>query len=167
MAADMLPKAKRTRLPGEPESLWSVEMTDRRTDPSIGDLSRGMLQNCLYRPARRERRQVMTSPPLVWTQFIPGETQHVPVPPVTVLRPPLGDRYLVVHPAIPLGRRLRFVFLPFLGFLFLPWTTLMYFLAAPEGLVGLDFLWLGIGVIADIASYAGGGLYGRRRRVAA
>ena len=58
-------------------------------------------------------------------------------------------------------------FLPFLGFLFLPWTTLMYFLAAPGGLVGLDLLWLGIGVVADIASYAGGGLYGRRRRVAA
>ena len=57
--------------------------------------------------------------------------------------------------------------LPLLGFLFLPWTTLMYFLAAPGRLVGLGFLWLGIGVIADIASYAGGGLYGRRRRVAA
>ena len=43
----------------------------------------------------------------------------------------------------------------------------MYFLAAPGGLVGLDLLWLGIGVVADIASYAGGGLYGRRRRIAA
>jgi hypothetical protein len=57
--------------------------------------------------------------------------------------------------------------LPFLGFLFLPWTTLMYILVAPGGLDGLDFLWLGIGLVADIASYAGGGLFGRRRRIAA
>ena len=57
--------------------------------------------------------------------------------------------------------------LPFLGFLFLPWTTLMYFLVASGGLVGLDFLWMGLAVVADIASYAGGGLYGRRRRMAA
>jgi hypothetical protein len=57
--------------------------------------------------------------------------------------------------------------LPFLGFLFLPWTTLTYFLAEPGGLIGLDFLWLGLAVIADVASYAGSGLYGRRRRIAA
>ena len=43
----------------------------------------------------------------------------------------------------------------------------MYFLVAPGGLVGLDFLWLALALIADIASYAGTGLYGRRRRMAA
>ena len=43
----------------------------------------------------------------------------------------------------------------------------MYFLVTPGGLVGLDFLWLGLAVIAGIPSYAGGGLYGRRRRMAA
>ena len=57
--------------------------------------------------------------------------------------------------------------LPFIGFLFLPWTTLMYVLVAPGGLVGLDYLWIGIALIADIASYTGGGVYNRRRRAVA
>ena len=56
-----------------------------------------------------------------------------------------------------------FIF-PFLGFLFLPWTTLMYVLVSPFGLDGLDLLWLGLAVAADIASYAGGA-YGGRGRV--
>jgi hypothetical protein len=56
---------------------------------------------------------------------------------------------------------------PFLGFLFLPWTTLMYVIVAPGGLIGLDLLWMGLAVLADIASYAGGGVYGRRRRMTA
>ena len=54
---------------------------------------------------------------------------------------------------------------PFLGFLILPWTTLMYVIVAPGGLVGLDVLWMGLAVLADIASYTGGGVYGRRRRM--
>jgi hypothetical protein len=56
---------------------------------------------------------------------------------------------------------------PFLGFLILPWTTLMYVIVAPGGLVGLDLLWMGLAVLADIASYTGGGVYGRRRRMSA
>ena len=54
--------------------------------------------------------------------------------------------------------------LPFLGFLFIPWTTLMYVLVAPGGLNGLDFLWLAVAVVLDIASYSSGGVYGKRRR---
>lgn len=54
--------------------------------------------------------------------------------------------------------------LPFLGFLFIPWTTLMYVLVAPGGLNGLDFLWLALAVALDIASYSSGGVYGKRRR---
>jgi hypothetical protein len=54
---------------------------------------------------------------------------------------------------------------PFLGFLILPWTTLMYVIVAPGGLVGLDVLWMALAVLADIASYTGGGVYGRRRRI--
>jgi hypothetical protein len=54
---------------------------------------------------------------------------------------------------------------PFLGFLILPWTTLMYVIVAPGGLLGLDVLWMGLAVLADIASYTGGGMYGRRRRI--
>ena len=56
-------------------------------------------------------------------------------------------------------------FLPLLGFLFIPWTTLMYVLVAPNGVNGLDYLWLGLAVAADIASYSAGGVYGRRRGV--
>ena len=54
--------------------------------------------------------------------------------------------------------------LPFLGFLFLPWTTLMYVIVAPGGVTGPDVLWMGLAVLADVASYAGGGVYGRQRR---
>ena len=45
---------------------------------------------------------------------------------------------------------------PALGIAFLPWTTLMFVLVAPGGIVGFDWLWLGIMAVADIASYAGG-----------
>ena len=44
----------------------------------------------------------------------------------------------------------------FLGFLFLPWTTIMYVLVFPGGIGGFDWLWLGLGLLADIASYSGG-----------
>lgn len=53
---------------------------------------------------------------------------------------------------------------PLLGFLFVPWTTLMYVLVAPGGVVGFDWLWLGLAVLADIGMYAGGG-YGNRDRI--
>ena len=55
---------------------------------------------------------------------------------------------------------------PFIGFLLLPWTTLVYVLVAPGGLVDFDYLWLGLAVIIDLASYSGGA-YRRRRRTAA
>jgi hypothetical protein len=50
---------------------------------------------------------------------------------------------------------------PVLGLIFLPWTTIMYVLVAPLGIVGLDWLWLALAVVADIASYGGG--VGRRQ----
>jgi hypothetical protein len=52
---------------------------------------------------------------------------------------------------------------PFLGFLFLPWTMLMYVIVAPGGVVGWDLLWLGLAFSADLASYAGGAMGGRGR----
>ena len=55
-------------------------------------------------------------------------------------------------------------FWPLLGLLFLPWTTLMYILVAPGGVVGIDWLWIGLGVVADIASYSGSA-YGNRDRI--
>jgi hypothetical protein len=53
---------------------------------------------------------------------------------------------------------------PLLGFLFFPWTTLMYVTVAPAGVTGLDWLWLGIAFFADIVSYTGGA-YGNRDRI--
>ncbi len=53
---------------------------------------------------------------------------------------------------------------PLLGFIFLPWLTLMYVIVAPGGIVGFDWVWLGLALVADIAMYAGGG-YGNRRRM--
>jgi hypothetical protein len=53
---------------------------------------------------------------------------------------------------------------PLLGFFFLPWTTLMYVGIAPGGVVGFDWIWLGIAFLADLSSY-GGGAYGNRDRI--
>jgi hypothetical protein len=52
---------------------------------------------------------------------------------------------------------------PILGILFLPWATLMYVLVAPGGVVGWDWLWLGLAFVGDIGMYAGGGAGNRDR----
>jgi len=52
---------------------------------------------------------------------------------------------------------------PLLGFIFLPWTMLMYVLVAPGGIILFDWILLALAVFADIAMYAGGG-YGNRSR---
>ncbi len=54
---------------------------------------------------------------------------------------------------------------PMLGIIFLPWTTLMYaILWKPAvGVIGFDWLWLGLALLADLSSY-GGGAYGNRNR---
>jgi len=53
---------------------------------------------------------------------------------------------------------------PLLGFLFMPWTTLMYAAISLNGLQGFDWLWIGLAVVADLGMYAGGG-YGNRERI--
>ena len=40
----------------------------------------------------------------------------------------------------------------------------MAVIVAPGGIEGFDWVWLALGVAADIASYAGGG-YGNRNRI--
>ena len=55
-----------------------------------------------------------------------------------------------------------FIF-PFLGVIFMPWTTLMYVIVSPGGVTGWDFMWLGLAFLSDIASYAGGGVKERNR----
>jgi hypothetical protein len=56
--------------------------------------------------------------------------------------------------------------LPVLGFLVLPWTTLMFVSVGVGGVDDFDWLWMALAVLADIASYTGGG-YGNRGRVPA
>jgi hypothetical protein len=53
---------------------------------------------------------------------------------------------------------------PLLGILFAPWTALMYAIIAPGGVVGFDWLWLGLAVLADLTTY-GGSAYGNRDRI--
>jgi hypothetical protein len=50
---------------------------------------------------------------------------------------------------------------PMLGIVFLPWTTLMFVIVSPGGVVGWDWLWIGLMLVSDIASYTGG--IGRKR----
>ncbi|MFN2184861.1 MAG: hypothetical protein ACK2UU_12760 [Anaerolineae bacterium] len=52
---------------------------------------------------------------------------------------------------------------PILGWIFLPWTTLMYMSIAPGGIIGFDWILLGLGIFADMASYFGG--YAERQRI--
>ena len=53
---------------------------------------------------------------------------------------------------------------PILGIIFVPWTTLMYMLVFPGGVDGFDWAWIGLGVLADVGMYVGGGV-GNKDRV--
>ena len=52
---------------------------------------------------------------------------------------------------------------PVLGFVFLPFTTLMYVAVGLGGLRGFDWVWMAFAVLIDVAMYTGGG-YGNRDR---
>lgn len=54
-------------------------------------------------------------------------------------------------------------FVSFLGFLFVPWTTLMYVAVFPGGVTGFDWVLMALAIVADVAMYAGGG-FGNRGR---
>src|SRR5512136_2157858 len=55
--------------------------------------------------------------------------------------------------------------LPCLGFIFLPFTTLMYvwLIQGVGGIQGLDWLWLILAVLLDVVSVAGAGAANRNR----
>jgi hypothetical protein len=55
-------------------------------------------------------------------------------------------------------------FWPILGFVFAPWTTMSYVLVAPGGVNSLDWIWIGLGIVADLAFWSGGA-WGNRDRV--
>jgi hypothetical protein len=51
---------------------------------------------------------------------------------------------------------------PFLGLLFLPWTTLMYIIVwGPGGVDGAEWILVALGVVLDIASYGARNAKGR------
>jgi hypothetical protein len=52
---------------------------------------------------------------------------------------------------------------PLLGFLLLPWMTLMYVAVFPGGITGFDYFWLGLGLVFDVFSWFGGGYTNRGR----
>jgi hypothetical protein len=51
--------------------------------------------------------------------------------------------------------------LPLLGFLFLPWTLVLYVLFGP-GIEGGEWLFVGLGLLADALSWGGGARETRR-----
>ena len=53
--------------------------------------------------------------------------------------------------------------LPILGLIFLPIVTFVYVLIAPDGIRGMDWLWLGLALVADVGVWAAGGYLNRRR----
>ena len=54
--------------------------------------------------------------------------------------------------------------LTLLAWLFIPWTVLMYLIVFPGGIVGFDWVILILGILADVASYAGGA-WGNREQI--
>jgi hypothetical protein len=65
-------------------------------------------------------------------------------------------------PAWPLPAAWPYWVWPLAGALFVPWTTVAYLLVFPGGIVGLEWLWLGLGLLLDLGSPVGG--YRNRRR---
>ena len=50
------------------------------------------------------------------------------------------------------------------GFVFAPWTTLMWVTVAPTGVAtGFDWVWIGLGILADVSSWTSGAWSGRKR----
>ncbi|HLA17177.1 MAG TPA: hypothetical protein VJZ72_09790 [Candidatus Limnocylindrales bacterium] len=53
---------------------------------------------------------------------------------------------------------------PLLGLVFVPWTTLAYVIVAPGGVEEFDWVFIIVGLVADVAEWGGGG-YGNRQRL--
>jgi hypothetical protein len=53
---------------------------------------------------------------------------------------------------------------PVLGLIFLPWTTIMYVIVSPGGVVGFEWVWIGLAVVIDIGAYSGSA-WGNRNRM--
>jgi hypothetical protein len=53
--------------------------------------------------------------------------------------------------------------LTLLAWLFIPWTTITYLAIYTGGIVGFDWVILGLGILADVLSYAGGFWYNKEQ----
>jgi hypothetical protein len=63
--------------------------------------------------------------------------------------------YWLIRPAYVQAVFMTWIW-PLLGLIFLPWTTLMYVLVyGANGIIGFDWVWLGLAVALDIATYSG------------
>jgi hypothetical protein len=88
-----------------------------------------------------------------------------------VLMAAFAPRLLVVFAWIARPTYVDSVFdtflIPLLGLIFLPFTTLMWLLvgAPPQGVAGLDWLWIGLAVVLDLGHY--GNVWGQRETVSA
>lgn len=51
-----------------------------------------------------------------------------------------------------------------LGFVFLPWVTVAYIFVSPGGVVGAEWILMGIALLLDFGAFGGGGREYRRRR---
>ncbi len=51
-----------------------------------------------------------------------------------------------------------------LGFLFLPWTTLVYGFAAPNGMSLIGWIFVFFAFLADLGTW-GGGVFGNRKQI--
>ena len=45
---------------------------------------------------------------------------------------------------------------PCLGWVFVPWTTLMYVGVGINGVDGFEWVWMGLALLCDLAMYSGG-----------
>jgi hypothetical protein len=79
----------------------------------------------------------------------------------------LGPRALAILWALVDPQRWELAFdsfiWPLLGVIFVPWMTLAYVLVAPDGITALEWGLIIIALIADIASWGGGGFRHRER----
>ena len=82
----------------------------------------------------------------------------------------LSPRFVIVFMWI-FTERLTIAFnswwIGFAGFLLLPWTTVMYALCYQPilGISGFGYVLVGLGVVLDVMSYAGGGRTAQQRTV--
>ncbi len=83
---------------------------------------------------------------------------------LALFRPAVRHPVLVVDPAAPLATGvLQHLGLAHVGRALYPCLALMSVIVAPGGIVGFDWVWLGLALLADVISYSGRA-YGNRDR---